>query len=227
MKDFKIKSNFNTAVHSIPILFLSTYLSNCSINAFHPININDPSTLILHGRLEHLSHLDELSGYGQIGIDSPAGNVSLGFDFEYHTAETLYIKIQDLLGRGLANLELSGDTYHLQLVREGKYFTGTQIETDHTPLPIGTFNPAIIRQILLAAPMQNESSGCRYKYYHGSGELAEILFEAPARYLQINYKKYVEVTGFRLPREILINEKMRNLSVVIHFSHFNSGMLKF
>lgn len=217
-------------------MVLSCFTWSCSLIPPGREFVSDRSDPVCIERREHLEKMTILSGSGQIGFDSLEGNVTLFFNFEYRTRDTLNIWIQDPLGRQLAELELCGDTYHLRLVREGKYFTGTQIETDLTPFPIGTLSPAVILRILQGAPFENESGAnssqkdqidARYRFYPGRDEPAELDWRPNGRRLRINYKSYANIEGIQLPEEIMINEKTTSLSVVIHFSHFSAGMLKF
>lgn len=241
MQTFSVKPTHEIPVLLFVSLLLSAFNWNCSLISLHRDTSDHWNVSTAKERSRQLEKLNILSGSGQIGFDIAPGKGTVFFDFEYRTADTLNIKVQDPLGRQLANLELCGDTYHLWLSRQGEYFSGTEIETDQTPVPIGRISPSVIRQVLLAGPLQSGEFGkdisagqsldnsavVRYKFKAGQDEPIELEWQYKDRQLMVIYKQYVDVADLRIPSQIIISDKSENLSIIIHFSHFNSGMLKF
>ncbi|HQE95714.1 MAG TPA: hypothetical protein PK885_07545, partial [Candidatus Marinimicrobia bacterium] len=143
-------------------LLISLILSfsgwNCSHAPLKHEKVDEHWAPALRERSRQLKQLANLSGSGQVSFSGTAGSGIIYFDFEYRTADTLNLWIKDPIGRKLANLELGGDTYHLHLIRDGRYFSGTQLETDQLPISCGPITPALIRRILLAVPFESTTN---------------------------------------------------------------------
>lgn len=226
-------------------LLISLILSfsgwNCSRTPFKHEKVGEHWAPALRERSRQLKQLANLSGSGQASFSGTAGSGIIYFDFEYRTADTLNLWIKDPIGRKLANLELGGDTYHLHLIRDGRYFSGTQLETDQLPISCGPITPALIRRILLAVPFEsttnetasqfNEASDetpvLYYKFKPGQGEPAELNWLYKNKQIIIVYKEYADVARLKIPAQIVIKNKAEEIAVEIHFSHFSAEMLKF
>ncbi|MFH1212576.1 MAG: hypothetical protein V1681_00665 [Candidatus Neomarinimicrobiota bacterium] len=240
MKISKVNSGHNFPKFLLMSLALSALLRNCAIV---PTLREIPYSTDVSGlqdRRDKLNKISGLTGSGQLVFSGETGGGTLFFDMELQTPDSLKFHVQDPLGRRLADIELSGETYHLRLVREGKYYTGTQINTEQLPFKFGELDPGMIRHILLGLPLRgdcdpagsenqatNQLSGIRYKFKPGRAELSEIIWQQDDRRLRIIYKKYMEVAGIKLPADIEISDALSDLNVEIHFSHFNAGMIKF
>jgi|GEM_PF-642056 len=241
MQNFSAKSSHNIEFLLVLSFLFPIFFWNCSLISLHHESSEYWPVVAAKERCRQLDRLGILAGSGQISFDSIMSTKILLFDFEYRTSDTLKIRIQDPFGRRLADLELSGETYHLRLIREGKYFTGTKIETAQTPLPIGTLTPVFIRRMLLAGPLECEKFGktpdssqtgdstvsVRYKFMAGQKEPAELAWQFNDQIITVVYNRYTEFNELKIPAEIIISADSEQFSIIIHFSHFNSGMLKF
>ncbi|HPC35209.1 MAG TPA: hypothetical protein P5268_06005 [Candidatus Marinimicrobia bacterium] len=223
------------------ILILSFIGWSCSRAPLKHERVDEHWAPALRERSRQLKKLTNISGSGQVSFSGTAGNGTIYFDFEYRTADTLNLWIKDPIGRKLANLELGGDTYHLHLIRDGRYFSGTQLETDQLPISGGPITPALIRRILLAAPFESttdetaylsnetkdETPVLYYKFKHGQNEPVGLNWLYKGQQLVVVYNKYADIADFKIPSQIMIKDKSEEIAIAIHFSHFKAELLKF
>lgn len=226
-------------------LILSITCWNCALIRTQSDFHNQLDSPAFRERCLRLEDLASLTCAGQISIESDQGGGVLFFELEYRTLDTMLVRIQDPLGRKLAQVELNGETYQLWLQREGRYFSGTRFETDLLPLPLRRLDPKAIRRGLLGLPLmvlydsvraenqENESGlenrlpGIQYKFLSGQPVLARIDWRQADQQIQIRYREYVEIAHTMIPTMICINDASDAFSLEIHFSHFNREMIKF